>query len=116
MPLRTPGVDLRITLVDKTENSAQEYSFSLTEENFTTDSGGYADFGFGGEAFGGSEFSVERYSRQSDAWSIFDERWPDVFREMETAVVQIEDYSDEPLLDWQHPDGSKFWEWIALHA
>jgi hypothetical protein len=116
LPLRTPGLKVRIALVDKFNNAAEVRSLTIQEDIFSTDTSGFDDFGFGSESYSGTLFEVGINFRQCDAWSIIDERWPDVFQEMTAAELEIDDDSDDQLLDWEHPDGSEFWEWVERHG
>ncbi len=116
LPLPTPGLNVRIELSEKGEDGAVEYSICLDENEFMTDSGGFGNGPGGSDSYSGLAFQVGKKFRNCDAWTIFDLSWPDVFAEMsQNAKLSIIDDSDNALLDWDHPDGSIFWEWIEAH-
>lgn len=115
MPLRTPGLDIHISLLDKFNNEATSYDFFISSDRFATESGGYVDSGHGSDSFSGPTFQVEAGFRDYTGIDIIGERWSDVFSEMTAAELHVQDDSDDSLLDWEHPDGSQFWQWIAEH-
>jgi hypothetical protein len=115
LPLRTPGLDIQISLVDKINDAASSYHFFISTDRFATESGGYDNFGFGTDSFSGPTFEVEYGFREYDSISIPEVSWSNIFSEMTAAELQIEDNSEDSLMDWDHPDGSIFWEWIANH-
>ena len=115
LPLLTPGLDVHIALGIKNESGASTYDLHFNEKEFITTSGGYVDFGQGSDSFSGPTFQVGISYREYDSNYIMAESWPDVFHEMTAAELRIEDDSDDARLDWDHPDGSAFWEWIAEH-
>lgn len=116
LPLRTPGLDIKILLIMKNESGAEEYTLYFSADQLITDSGGYVDNGHGSDSFTGTTFRVYPRSREYDNFNIFSENWPNAFSQMSGAELKIQDMSDETLLEWKHPDGSVFWEWIANHA
>jgi hypothetical protein len=113
LPLRTPGLDIHISLAIKGEGGAEEYELYFTEDQLLTTSGGYIDSGHGSDSFSGTTYSVEVGYREYEGFGIA--IWPEVFSEMTAAELKVEDCSDDSLVDWKHPDGSEFWEWIANH-
>lgn len=115
LPLRTPGLDVHLSLFYKFGEGAQSYDLHLQSYRFATESGGYDNFGFGTDPFSGPTFGVESRCREYDGWDVADDYWPEHFVEMMNNELQIEDCSDDNLLDWKHPDGSIFWEWIQQH-
>ncbi len=115
LPLRTPGMDIRISLVVKTNNDATSYDFFISTDRFATESGGYIDSGYGTDSFSGNTFEVENEFRSYDGYQITSERWADIFNEMDLSQIKITDDSDDSILDWEHTDGSEFWGWIANH-
>jgi hypothetical protein len=113
LPLRTAGLEVEISLVNKLNNAASSYIFFISSDRFATDSGGYDNFGFGTDSFSGASFEVgPSYNEISGYY----DTWVDVFREMTAAELIIHDESDDSLLDWDHPDGTAFWEWIDNHS
>jgi hypothetical protein len=116
LPLRTPGLDIQISLSIKGDSGAEEYEFYLDDSRFLTSSGGYMDFGYGSDSFSGPTFEVEPNCRELSNWSFGSLEWPEAFSEMSGAELKVVDLSDDRLLDWEHPNGSIFWEWIAGHA
>lgn len=116
MPLRTSGLYVRIELSIELNGEASSYSISIDEDEFRTESGGYTAGPMGSDAYSGPTFEVGKRFRSSDVWMIFDLNWPEVFSELaKESKLTIEDYSDATSLDWEHPDGSIFWEWISSH-
>ena len=117
MPLRTPGLYIHISLTMKGKQSAQSYDLFIGQNYFGTESSGYADFGFGfgTDSFSGNTFAVETNSHRYDGMSVGIESWPGVFSEMKAADLEIEDESDDEFLDWDHPNGDRFWKWIEEH-
>ena len=111
LPLRTPGLNVCISLVSKPKGWVLAYSILLNENTFSTGWGGSDNFSLGSDAFDGSLFSVGNHFRQYSG-ILHDEHWPDVFSKMAAATLKIEDTSEDQNLDWDHPDGSEFWEWI----
>jgi hypothetical protein len=116
MPLRTPGLDIHISLANEGESGAMSYDLILNVDRFSTDSGGYVNAGFGSDSVSGIMFAVESSYREYTGWAIAMESWPDIFGEMQTDELSIQDDSDEDLIDWDHPDGWPFWEWIEQHG
>ena len=112
LPLRTPGLDVYISLSIKNESGAEEYELYFTEDELVTTSGGYVDSGCGSDSFSGPSFRVETGFRE---YQLSSENWPDIFREMTGAKLEVENCSNDSILDWHHPDGTKFWQWIANH-
>lgn len=116
MPLRTPGLYIRMDLSQKLDGDSTTYSISIDEDEFRTDSGGYVEGPMGSDSFSGQSFEVGQRFRDCDAWLIIDYSWPEVFAEMaQISRLSIEDYSDSASLDWEHPDGTVFWEWIEAN-
>lgn len=116
MPLRTPGLDLQIVLSRKFEEEASEYSIYLDENRFRTESGGYIVGPMGSDSYSGPTFEVSIDFRNEDGWIFNNPEWPDTFMEIcENYDLSVIDLSDNSLLDWDHPDGSIFWEWIDSH-
>lgn len=116
MPLTTPGLDLSIELSEKGEGGAGSYSIELDENEFRTESGGYVNGPMGPDSVSGPTFEVGIKFRYSDVSWNFELDWPDIFAEMRHhAKLTIRDESNDALLDWEHPDGSIFWEWIETH-
>jgi hypothetical protein len=113
MPLRTPGLNVRISLVSTPPGWVLAYSVRVSEAAFITESGGSDNFSLGSDAFDGSIFSVDKDSRQYGYGDIRAEHWPDVFFRVKAARLKIEDTSDDHLLDWEAPDGAEFWGWIG---
>jgi hypothetical protein len=116
LPLRTSGLDVELSLLMQNESGAESYDLYFTVDGFRTDSGGYVDFGPGSDSFSGPSFEVEPEYRGEEGWSFGSLEWPAAFSEMSGAELRVVDLSDDRLLDWEHPDGSIFWEWIADHA
>jgi hypothetical protein len=118
LPLRTPGLDLEISLVIKDEDSAVEYSLCISEDRFSTTSGGYANFGSGGgsDSFSGSTFTVEPGWRGFDGWHLTASDWPDQFMKMRGARLNIQDCSELDIPTGAQIDLWPFWEWILHHA
>jgi hypothetical protein len=114
-PLRTPGLDISLSLVSKFGGEATVYGLFLNEYRFSTKISGYINSGFGTDSFSEVTYEVEGHRRRYEGWNIFTESWPDVFNEMELAELDIQDESQDDLIDWSHPDGSEFWGWIANH-
>jgi len=112
LPLRTPGLDVYISLSIINESGAEEYELYLSDDQLVTTSGGYVDSGCGSDSFSGPSFRVETGFRE---YQLSSENWPDFFREMTGAKLEVENCSNDSILDWHHPDGSKFWQWIANH-
>ncbi len=115
LPLRTLGLDVQISLVNEFNGAAESYRCYISTDRFATKSGGYDNFGFGTDSFSGPTFEVEPGSREYDGYYITAESWPEIFSEMTAAELRIEDDSEESLIDWDHPNGSAFWDWIAKH-
>jgi hypothetical protein len=116
LPLRTPGLDIHISLFYKMGEGYQSYDMYISESRFATESGGYDNFGgLGTDSFSGITFSVGIGYREYDGFLIETENWPDHFTEMLNNSLEIHDGSDDSRLDWNHPDGDVFWEWIENH-
>jgi hypothetical protein len=116
MPLITPGLYVRMELSEKLNGDATTYSISIGEDEFRTDSGGFVSGPMGSDSFSGPTFEVGKRFRNCDVWMIYDLDWPEVFAEMsQHSKLTIEDHSDNGSLDWEHPDGSIFWEWIEAN-
>jgi hypothetical protein len=115
LPLRTPGLDIHIALVINNTSGGETYELFFRDDHFITTSGGFVDFGQGSDSFTGTTFSVEKGYRDLEGWHFGAPEWPDMFSQMQGAELKIEDGSEDKLLDWEHPDGSAFWDWIAKH-
>ncbi len=115
LPLRTPGLDVHLSLVDSINNNSTSYDLYLSSDHFAVTSGGFMDYGFGTDSFSGPTFEVDSVSRVYTCEMSGVEEWTQIFCEMKFAELRVEDLSDDNLLDWEHPDGSQFWEWIADH-
>ena len=115
LPLRTPGLDVCISLITKGDSGAMSYDLFLSSDRFATESSGYIDSGCGSDAISGLTFEVKACFRNYTGFLIEVDNWPDIFSEMSAAELHIDDQSDDSLIDWEHPDGSLFWEWIAKH-
>jgi hypothetical protein len=115
LPLRTPGLDVHLALVINNESGAESYDLFLSEDRFATESGGYVNSGHGSDSFSGPTFEVESEYRGLEGWHFGVLEWPKAFSQLDGAELKIEDISDDSLLDWEHPDGSVFWHWIANH-
>ena len=115
MPLRTPGLDVHLALVIQNDDGAASYDLHLSDERFRTESGGYVKFDYGSDSFSGPTFDVGPDYRDEGGWHFGVQEWPDAFSESIHEKLEIEDNSNDSLLDWEHPDGSEFWQWIADH-
>ncbi len=115
LPLRTPGLDVQISLSYKIGDGCQGYDLFISADRFATESGGYDNFGFGTDSFSGTTFSVEPGCREYEGFLIETENWPDQFIEMLKNDLKVVDCSIQDLLDWDHPDGEVFWDWINDH-
>jgi hypothetical protein len=115
LPLCTPGLDIHISLYEKINNDATSYDLYLSSDRFATESGGFIDSGCGTDSMSGPKFEVERGYHNCDGGMSSPEEWSRIFSEMKFAKLEIEDLSDDKLLAWAHPDGSRFWDWIADH-
>jgi len=70
------------------------------------------DLGYGADSFSGPTFEVGIGFRFLDN-IIFGPDWPAMFIEhVEDGELEINDYSKDSELDWDHDDGSEFWDWI----
>jgi hypothetical protein len=114
MPLRTPGIDIQISLRIEGEGGAKSYDLIIDSTQFATESGGYVKFDSGSDSFSGPTFRVETDYRE-EGLVIGALSWPNSFSSLEGAELHIADLSDDMLLEWDNPDGSEFWEWIANH-
>src|SRR5215212_4860291 len=56
LPLRTPGLDVHLTLVDEFNGEATSYELFLSSDSFVTESAGYMNAGFGTDSFSGMTF------------------------------------------------------------
>lgn len=116
LPLQTPGLDLHIGLSEKNEGEVTSYDVYLQECEFRTESGGYVSGPMGSDSISGPTFEVGQRFRSCDLLDIYDLTWPYHFTELSAnGKLRIEDDSDDTILDWEHPDGSIFWEWIDSH-
>jgi hypothetical protein len=116
MPLRTPGLDIHISLASEGESGAMSYDLILNVDRFSTDSGGYVNDGFSSDSVSGNMFAVEPGYREYTGWGLATETWPDIVRDMLNDELQIIDDSNEDFIDWDHPDGWPFWDWIEKHG
>ena len=116
-PLRTSGLDIHISLSYKMGQGYQSYDLYISTDRFSTESGGYDNFGgMGTDSFSGPSFSIGTEYREFDGFLIDTESWPEQFIEMLKNTLEIYDDCDDNLLDWEHPNGDIFWEWIIDHA
>jgi len=112
LPFITPGLDVRISLSNRYPTEAVFYAVGLNEHEFITESGGYMDLGYGADSFSGPTFEVGIGFRFLNN-IIFGPDWPAMFIEhVEDGELEINDYSKDSELDWDHDDGSEFWDWI----
>ena len=116
LPLRTPGLDIEISLTIKGESGAMSWDLYLNSGEFCTDSSGYQDSGYGSDAVSGERFSVEARCREYTGRYLERESWPDAFIEICEQPLTILDDCDDRLLDWDHPSGGEFWEWLAKYS
>lgn len=112
LPLRTPGLDIEISLSIQGESGAMTWELLFSDERFCTTSGGYEDSGAGSDAISGETFTVGPRYREYSGWDIDRESWPDSFIEICQQPLAILDCSKDEQMDWEHPSGAEFWEWV----
>lgn len=117
LPLQTPGLFIRIELSEKFGGEVMSYGVSLSDSEFRTDSGGYVNGPMGSDSISGPTLEVGQCFRSCHLLNINDLTWPHHFTELGAhAELRIEDDSDDAILDWEHPNGSIFWNWIDSHS
>ncbi len=116
LPLRTSGINIQLSLTYTFEGDISYCNMYLTEDTFSTDSGSISGSGFDRNSFSGPKFYVEPHYREYDGFDLLAEEWPNEVEGMTEAELSLVDISEDKAFDWNHPDGSQFWEWIAEHA
>jgi hypothetical protein len=111
MPLRTPGLDIQISLSIVNPGGGESYTLHICEDEFSAESSGYID----SDNLSGFTFSVDTVGRDEHGSNFSVESWPEAFEQLNFADLHIDDDSENNIMDWEHPDGSDFWEWIAKH-
>ncbi len=116
LPLRTAGINIEISLSTKGPGGGGSYDFKLGPDCFDTEAGGYIDSGCGTDGWSGPSFMADSGGRQEEPNGYILQGWPDMFTEASGSDLTIVDLSDDSLMDWEHGDGSPFWEWIESHG
>jgi len=109
LPLRTPGLDIEISLSVTGESGAMGWYLYLSSDRFCTDSSGYEHSDMGSDAVSGETFAVEQHYREYTGRYLEHEAWPDTFIEICEQPLSIIDDSEDSQLDWVHPSGKPFW-------
>lgn len=112
LPLRTPGLDINITLAFRGEDWVESYDLYVSEDRFITDTGGHANFGYGTDSIGSMAFEVEPGYRNEDG-GFSEAVWLSVFQNVDGAELKVEDCSEGEGLDYRPCDPEPFWEWLG---
>jgi hypothetical protein len=115
LPLITPGLDVRLSMSVSGESASDSIIIEFTNEYFHLYECGFSDGGFGTDSYSGRDLfiSVDRESKLFDPSGLFGTfiNW------LGFVPIEIEDSSNDDLLDWhiRDEDRDTFWEWLEKH-